>query len=317
MGRRSTIALAAAAGLASMGTVYVGARNLLSGQADQARQVIPKSWDAPPRADGVYSPGGGPVEKWRRGTPFDLHLMVFGDSTAAGYGCQHADELPGVLIARRLAEESGKRVRLSTKAIVGATSKGLSGQIDAMFVAGPPPDAAVIMIGANDITRPNGIGPSARRLGIAVRRLRASGAVVVVGTCPDFGVITAIPQPLRWVARRRGLRLARAQASAVRGAGGVPVPLADLLARDFRTMPDVLFSQDMFHPSGAGYALAANQLLPALGKALEDFIGHSVVEEPLESRSAEGASLLARVGNLSRLWRRSTGVPAPIVMPAS
>ena len=39
----------------------------------------------------------------------------------------------GVLIARGLAEESGQRVRLSTKAIVGATSKGLSGQIDALL----------------------------------------------------------------------------------------------------------------------------------------------------------------------------------------
>jgi len=314
VGRRSTIALAAAAGLASTGTVYVGARNLLSGQADQARQVIPKSWDIPPRADGVYSAGGGPVEKWRRGMPFDLHMMVFGDSTAAGYGCQHPDELPGVLIARGLAEESGRRVRLSTKAIVGATSKGLSGQIDAMFVAGPPPGAAVIMIGANDITKPNGVGPSARRVGRAVRRLRGSGAVVVVGTCPDFGVIRTIPQPLRWVARSRGLRLARAQASAVRSGGGVPVPFSDLLAPHFRKMPEVLFSPDMFHPSAAGYALAASQLLPALGKALGDFIGHPMTEEPLESRSAEGASLLTRVGNLSRLWRRSTGVPAPVVV---
>ena len=182
--------------------------------------------------------------------PFDLHLMVFGDSTAAGYGCRDADELPGVLIARGLAEESGKRVRLSTKAIVGATSKGLSGQIDAMFVAGPPPDAAVIMIGANDITKPNGIGPSARRLGRAVRRLRASGAVVVVGTCPDFGVITAIPQPLRWVARSRGLRLARAQASAVRSAGGVPGSVLRPAGADFRKMPEVLFSPRHVPPVG-------------------------------------------------------------------
>jgi lysophospholipase L1-like esterase len=314
--RRSTIALAAAAALASTGSAYVGARNLLNGQADQARRVIPKSWDIPPRADGVYSPGGGEVERFHRGMSFDLHLMVFGDSTAAGYGCQTGDELPGVLIARGLAEESGKRIRLSTKAIVGATSKGLSGQIDAMFVAGPPPDAAVIMIGANDITKPNGVGPSARRLGRAVRRLRAANAVVVVGTCPDFGVITAIPQPLRWVARGRGLRLARAQAGAVRSAGGIPVPFSDLLAPDFRKTPEVFFSNDMFHPSAAGYALAANQLLPTLGKALGEFIGHPMPEEALESRSPEGASLLARVGNLSRLWRRSTGVPAPIVVPA-
>src|SRR3954467_11343068 len=125
VGRRSTIALAAAAGLASTGSAYVGARNLLSGQAEAARRVIPKSWDIPPRADGVYSPGGGPVERWHRGMPFDLHLMVFGDSTATGYGARDAEEVPGVMIARTLAEISGQRIRLSTKAIVGATSKGL------------------------------------------------------------------------------------------------------------------------------------------------------------------------------------------------
>ncbi|BBX00859.1 GDSL family lipase [Mycolicibacterium moriokaense] len=316
--RRTTkIALAAAATLASSGSAYVGARNLLTGQADKARRVIPKAWDIPPRADGVYHPGGGPVERWHRDVPFDLHLMVFGDSTATGYGCRNADEVPGVLLARGLAEVSGERIRLSTKAIVGATSKGLSGQIDAMFVAGPPPDAAVIMIGANDITRPNGIGPSARRLGRAVERLRASGTVVVVGTCPDFGVITAIPQPLRWVARSRGLRLARAQASAVRAAGGVPVPFADLLAPEFRKAPHELFSDDMFHPSSAGYALAAKQLLPALCNALGEYIDGAQPEDALEPRNAEGSSLLTRVGNVSRLWRRSTGVPAPVVVPAS
>jgi len=310
--RRSTIALAAAATLASTGSAYVGARNLLHDQADQTRQVIPKAWDVPPRADGVYTAGGGPVEKWRRDVPFDLHLMVFGDSTATGYGCVVADEVPGVLIARGLAEQSGKRIRLSTKAIVGATSKGLSGQIDAMFVAGPPPDAAVVMIGANDVTAVNGIGPSARRLGAAVSRLRASGAVVVVGTCPDFGVITAIPQPLRLVARTIGLRLAHAQASAVRAAGGVPVPFSDLLAPEFRKAPDVLFSTDMFHPSAAGYLLAASQLLPALCTQLGEWTADSDVEPALTSRSRDD-SPLARLSALTRVWRRTTGVPAPLV----
>lgn len=310
---RTAIAVAAAA---ATGSAALGARNLLSVQADQARQIIPKSWDVPPRADGVYSPGGGPVEKWTRGVHADLHLMIFGDSTATGYGCVVADEVPGVLLARGLAHASGKRIRLSTKAIVGATSKGLSGQIDAMFVAGAPPQAAVIMIGANDITKPNGIGPSARRVGDAVQRLKKAGAEVVVGTCPDFGVITAIPQPLRWVARSQGLRLARAQAAAIRTAGGVPVPFSDLLAPEFYKAPELLFSPDMFHPSAAGYALAANQLLPALCRQL----GVSVDEAArpsLRSRSLDAGALLSRVGNITRLWRRSTGVPAPIVVPAS
>ncbi|WP_319450648.1 MULTISPECIES: SGNH/GDSL hydrolase family protein [unclassified Mycobacterium] len=315
--RRSTIALATAAAVASTGSAVLGARNLLNGQADKARQVIPKSWDIPPRADGVYTPGGGPVEKWHRGVPFDLHLMVFGDSTATGYGCLNSDEVPGVLIARGLAEASGKRIRLSTKAIVGATSKGLSGQIDAMFVAGPPPDAAVVMIGANDITAVNGLQQSARRLGAAVRRLRDSGAVVVVGTCPDFGVITAIPQPLRLVTRTRGLRLARLQAAAVRGSGGVAVPFSDLLAPEFMKAPEVLFSSDMFHPSAAGYALAASQLLPALCNALGELMSTPIAVPQLTSRSHDGGALLGRVGGITRLWRRTTGVPAPIVAPAT
>jgi lysophospholipase L1-like esterase len=309
------VALAAAGALASTGTAYVGARNLLIGQAAQARSVIPKSWDGPPRADGVYTPGGGPVERWQRGVHSDLHLMLFGDSTATGYGCRSADEVPGVLIARGFAEQSGKRIRLSTKAIVGATSKGLSGQVDAMFVAGPPPDAAVIMVGANDVTALNGIGASARRLGSAVRRLCASGAVVVAATCPDFGVITAIPQPLRWTVRTRGLQLARAQSAAVKAAGGVPVPLASLLSAEFRHAPELMLSEDQYHPSAAGYALAASQLLPALCHALGDWAGTPAPALPsvAATDSASGRPALVLV---SRLWRRATtGVPAPLVVP--
>lgn len=301
--RRSTIALATAGALASTGSAYLGARNLLVGQAMHVRTVIPKSWDPPPRADGVYARGGGPVQRWRHGTPFDLHLMIFGDSTATGYGCATADDVPGVVIARSLAEQTGLRIRLSTKAIVGATSKGVLGQVDAMFVAGPPPDVAVIIIGANDITALNGVGPSAQRLGTSVRKLRNRGAVVVVGTCPDFGLVTAIPQPLRSLARTRGLQLARAQAAAVRAAGGVPVPLAHLLAPKFREMPELMFSSDRYHPSAAGYAEAAEQLLAALCEALSEKF--PVLARPVAVPVVPGRRTIA-----SRLWSRPSPVRA-------
>jgi lysophospholipase L1-like esterase len=303
--RGSTIALATAGALASTGTAYLGARNLLVGQATRARTVIPKAWDIPPRADGVYSPGGGPVERWQRGVSADLHLMIFGDSTATGYGCVSAEEVPGVLIARGLAEQTGKRIRLSTKAIVGATSKGVSGQVDAMFVAGPPPDVAVMMIGANDVTALNGISQSARRLGKTVRKLGSRGAAVVVGTCPDLGVITAIPQPLRSLARARTRHLARAQAAAVRSSGGVPVPLANLLAPQFRATPELMFSADGFHPSATAYALAAAQLLVALC----DVLGEEV-ESPVLNLAARAETPMVSAGHtplsaMSRLWRSS------------
>lgn len=312
--RRSTIALATAGALASTGTAYLGARNLLTGQAIQARRAIPKAWDTPPRADGVYSPGGGPAQRWPRGMPVDLHLMIFGDSTATGYGCRSADEVPGALIARALTEHTGKRIRLSTKAIVGATSKGLSGQVDAMFVAGPPPDAAVIMVGANDVTAFNAISRSAGRLGAAVRRLSAGGAVVAVGTCPDFGVITAIPQPLRWVAHARGLRLAHAQAAAVKAAGGISVPFADLLAPEFHQAPELLFSEDQYHPSPAGYALAANQLFPALCEALGECANGPMPDLPWAPTTPDAVPRRTRLLAMSRLRRQlTTGVPAPVV----
>lgn len=135
--RRSAITLATAGALASGGTLYLGLRNLLAGQADMARQTIPRACEIPPRADGIYVAGEATVQRFQRGVSVDVHLMIFGDSTGTGYGCCSAEEVPGALIARALAERTGKRIRLSTKAIVGATSKGLAGQVDAMFVAGP------------------------------------------------------------------------------------------------------------------------------------------------------------------------------------
>ncbi len=313
--RRSAIALATAGALASTGTAYLGARSLLVGQATHARTIIPKSWDIPPRADGVYARGGGPVERWRRGMTADLHLMIFGDSTAAGYGCTSAGEVPGVRIAQGLAEQTGKRIRLSTKAIVGATSKGVCGQVDAMFVAGAPPDVAVIMVGANDVTALNGISQSAQRLALIVRKLRARDAVVIVGTCPDLGFISAIPQPLRSLAHERCLQLARAQTAAVRSAGGVPVPLARLMAPQFRATPDVMFSADGFHPSAPAYALAADALLLALC----DVLGEEV-ERPSRNPAVPAAAPVlgqrhTRASVMSRLWRRPAPGPAPSSCP--
>ena len=307
--RRSTIALATAGALASTGTAYLSARNLLVGQATHVRTVIPKSWDVPPRADGVYTRGGGPVQRWQRGMPVDLHMMMFGDSMATGYGCTIADEVPGVLIARGLAEQTGKRIRLSTKAIVGATSKGLCGQVDAMFVAGPPPDAAVMMLGANDITALNGISQSAGRLSMTVRKLRARGAVVVVGTCPDLGLIAAIPQPLRSLAHTRGLQLARAQTAAVKAAGGIPVSLHQL-APHIRAIPEAMFSADGYHPSATAYALVAQQLLFALCDALGEKTDgpRPQLLPPPDAPALDDAH--NRPSGMSRIWRRPSPEPS-------
>ena len=102
----------------------------------------------------------------------------------------------------------------------------------------------------------------------------------------------------------------------MRAAGGIPVPFADLLAPEFHQAPELLFARDQYHPSAAGYALAANQVIPALCAALG--LARDEPEPPpaLPSTSvatraiACGARLLA----ISPLRRRpTTGVPAPVV----
>ncbi|MBT1192187.1 SGNH/GDSL hydrolase family protein [Rhodococcoides kroppenstedtii] len=296
-GWRSAAKAGAATVVAGSGATtlsWAAYRHLLA-QAAAARTVIGRTTAKPPEADGVYGPGDERPERWRPGVAADLHLMIFGDSTAAGMGCTAPQEVPGVLVARGLADETGKRIRLSTKAIPGATSKGLEGQVDAMLVAGRPPDAAVIFIGANDVTKKHAVAASAARLGTAVRRLRAEGTVVVVGTCPDLGVVTAIPQPLRSVVRTWGHRLARAQTSATLAAGGHPVALADLLAPEFLAAPDRLFSADRFHPSAAGYELAARQILPVLAAALGEWSGGPLPTLPARSEVAEQRRMVSRL----------------------
>ncbi|WP_374237962.1 SGNH/GDSL hydrolase family protein, partial [Gordonia sp. 'Campus'] len=202
-------AAATAAGAGAGWAAY----NLLTSQAAEARVVIPHRTDNAPDGDGIYHPDGTVVRHTRE-TTYDLFLVVFGDSTAAGLGAETADETPGVQIVRRVAAETGQTIRYANKAIVGATSKGLAAQIEAMFVSHERPDVAVILVGANDVTARNEPFASAQRLGEAVRALKAEGAQVIVGTCPDFGVVTAIPQPLRSVLRRWGLVLASAQRAA-------------------------------------------------------------------------------------------------------
>ena len=99
------------------------------------------------------------------------------------------------------------------------------------------------------------------QLGAAVVRLRAAGIPVVVGTCPDFGVIEPIPQPLRAVLQTWSRILATLQERAVAAAGGRTVAVGRVVSPYFAHHPE-LFAGDHFHPSGAGYAKAVAALLP-------------------------------------------------------
>jgi lysophospholipase L1-like esterase len=234
-------------------TAAIASVALVRLEAHLARRTIGTPTSQAPPAAGSYGRG-------RRGDK-PLHLVVLGDSAAAGLGCERADETPGALLAGGIARDMRRRVDLDVVAKVGARSADLDVQVSRALRR--PVDLAMIMIGANDVTHRVPQGDATRDLGRAVRRLVDAGAVVVVGTCPDLGTVKPLLQPLRTVARVLSRRLARAQTVAVVEAGGIAVSLGDLLGPEFAEQPH-LWSADRFHPSADGYRRVADAILPSL-----------------------------------------------------
>jgi lysophospholipase L1-like esterase len=253
---RAGVALAVLGSVAG-GTAY-GARELLHRQAAQARRRIgqPLGEDAP-AADRHW--------KKKYGAPVDLLLL--GDSVAAGLGAEKPKHTLGGRLARGIAVGAERSVRLRTAAVVGSESSMLAAQLASL----PPaycPDVAVIVVGGNDVTHRVPVAESVRHLGDAIEHLRARGAEVVVGTCPDLGALRPVPQPLRALGSRASRQLADAQRAAALDRGARVVSLAHVVGPFFITNPDEMFSLDRFHPSAHGYKRTAKAMLPSVLAAL-------------------------------------------------
>lgn len=268
-----------AAASAALGAVGYG---VIKGEALLARRLVGTPFDTSPDDNGTY--GAGPGEP--------IEILVLGDSSAAGMGAQHPHETVGAIVAGGVSALMGRRVHLTNTAVVGAESSDLERQLADGLETISVPDVVIIMIGANDVTHRVDRATAVRHLEVTVRRIRALGSEVVVGTCPDLGTIEPLVQPLRLLARRWSRDLAAAQTVAVVEAGGRTVSLGDLLGAEFAASPKTMFSEDRFHPSPAGYARAAAALLPSVCAALGVW-GQDTADRAPEARRGEGVGPVA------------------------
>lgn len=251
----NTVLVACGTGVAAIAT-FTG---VLVFEANLARKIIGQPFgEETPEVDGIY--GSGPGQQ--------ITIGVLGDSTAAGLGADRPEQTASAVLASGVSALAGRTVRLVSVAVVGSESSHLHAQVDELVGKAPALDVAVIMIGANDVTHLQKFKESLSDLTTAVQRLRATGAEVVVGTCPDLGSIRPIHQPLRWVASALSRKYAAAQTIAVLEAGGRTVSIGNLLGPEFDSSPQDLFSDDRFHPSAAGYARCGSVLLPAVCSAV-------------------------------------------------
>jgi lysophospholipase L1-like esterase len=192
-----------------------------------------------------------------------LSFAVLGDSIAFGQGAS----VPAHTAAARLAAdltEHGIANELRVFAVPGARSEGLAAQLQRALPW--PPGLALIIIGANDLTRFVPPDQAAAQLGGAVRQLRAAGSEVVVAPAPDLSVVPWVPPQMRAVVRAGSLALHDAQARAALAAGAHVADIGMTSVDGFATDP-ALFSADHFHPSSAGYAVIARALGPTIRTA--------------------------------------------------
>lgn len=242
MGRR---ALLLAPPLAALGAV-----GLVAWQGVSARRTIERL----PEADGVDA-SHGPVD----GRPF--HLVVVGDSVAAGVGIDHHDRSLAGHLAALLAGEHV--VRRTVVASSGLTAAGVSALVRDRAEHEPDQlasaDLVVLSVGVNDAKGLHSTRRWSAELGElldTIARTAPVADVVLLGV-PDMGMFTRLPRPLRSVLGMRSRALDRAGrviAASYPHVRHLPLDVAQLEDGDDP------FGPDGFHPSTELHAALARQI---------------------------------------------------------
>jgi lysophospholipase L1-like esterase len=194
-----------------------------------------------------------------------VRFAILGDSIAYGQGASRPADTVGARLSRDLTTR-GIPNEPRIFAVPGATSADLAAQLDRALAWSPR--LALIIIGANDLTRFVPPERAATQLAETVRRLRDTAAEVVVAPAPDLSVVPWVPMQMRAVVRAGSELLHDAQSRVALSAGARVADIGMTSAAGF-ALDHSLFSADRFHPSSAGYAVIASALAPAVRAAAE------------------------------------------------
>jgi lysophospholipase L1-like esterase len=194
-----------------------------------------------------------------------LKFAILGDSIAYGQG---ASAQADTIAARLSADLTGHGLPNQARvfAVSGSCTSDLRAQVERALLW--QPGLALIIIGANDLTRFVPPQQAAAQLGDAVRALRAVPAEVVVAPAPDLSVVPWVPIQMRAAVQAGSRVLHDAQTRSARLAGARVADFGMTAASGFARDP-ALFSADRFHPSSAGYAVIAAALAPTLRQAAQ------------------------------------------------
>jgi lysophospholipase L1-like esterase len=203
-----------------------------------------------------------------RGRKKALSLVVLGDSTSAGVGSGEPKAAYPTMVAHRLAQDLGRRVRLRNLGISGARVADLPA-VQVPVAEQLQVDLAFVGIGGNDVTHLTPLRAVRRDMAETLDRLLATGATVVVAGPADMRC-RAFLEPLRSISGVQGRRVARVVEEVARERGVPVVPLGAETARAIARDARAFFSADGFHPGPGGYAVWADAITPVLLHAIAE-----------------------------------------------
>lgn len=155
-----------------------------------------------PEADGARS---GIEGSSYSGPP--LHLLVLGDSSAAGVGVERQSQA----LAQPLAQKLSARLTCPVAWQLVAKSGIDTAEVLSLYEIETlqPADVLVTALGVNDVTgqrKPNDFVDDYRRLLESVQK-RTGISLLVANGLPPMHLLPALPQPLRWYLGQCAFRL--------------------------------------------------------------------------------------------------------------
>jgi lysophospholipase L1-like esterase len=192
----------------------------------------------------------------------DLHLVVIGDSTAVGVGAGSRRKSYPALLAERLGREVP--VRLTVVGRPGLRWKHVPALVAEVTTIDP--DIVLIGVGGNDAIHLTPLSDVRATVASVVDELQRARATVLVMLGPRFDS-PAIPRPLRDLIAARCRAVNRAIVAAASAAGVRVVDTESVITDRFARDPIRLYSEDLFHPSAAGYEVWAGAIEPHLEAA--------------------------------------------------
>jgi lysophospholipase L1-like esterase len=189
-------------------------------------------------------------------------ILLVGDSTGAGVGCERADESIAARLARDFAQAEVRNLCVN-----GATVAHVLQAVRGLGAAGF--DLVLVFAGGNDVLRRTPCHELRRDTAALLDELGGRGAQVVWTGMANVGLAPLFLPPFSWWMTARTRRVNRLLATEAAAAGVRFVDFFRERGSDpFSADPARFYARDHVHPSGQAYAYCYARMRPAIQQAL-------------------------------------------------